>query len=814
MINHIVVRLALPLIMISALTACGGGGGGSGSGGSSSTPISGGGVKGPLANAVVTVFTFDASQPGFQGAVVTTATTNNAAAITGLELPLPVSPPYIMEFTSVAGTTDITTGLAPVIATLRTVITQSLLDGGEPIYATPLTTMAVDIAVMNAADTNGTAGIQADEFAAALSVAATQVVSTVGFGMSGDIDIFDVPPLVDSTTTTTAQQADVAAYRTAVEALTAVVFQMQQQSSAGADVDAVLSELANDLADGNIDGNVSGAPSTIFTATTLDVLAQDPASLPIPNSPSGQTVADVQAILVSETATTGATTTTTALAAGGSINTVVQPAATNPDIDGDGTPNATDAFPQNPGESTDTDGDGIGDGSDPDIDGNGILNEDEGTPPVTTATDTDGDTILDGADNCPVDFNTSQTDTDGDGTGNACDADNDNDGTPDIADQFPLDANEQTDTDGDGTGDVADLDDDNDGLSDTAEDAAPADPDGDGIPNRQDTDSDNDGVLDSVDFAPYDSAITFNNAPISTNSSVTTDEDSAVAVTLSANDDGAAPGPLVFTITDPANGVLSGTAPNLTYTPNAEFNDSDSFTFTATDGAGAVSNVATVSITVNAVNDAPVIAQAGPLEVTMDEDGAPIAFAAPTITATDVDSATLTWSGTAATNGTATVSGTGASPTITYVPNADFDGTDNFNVTVSDGSGGSDTITVNVTIAAQNDLPTIAGIPPTTATEGVAYSFTPIADDVDGEALTFSIQNQPSWAGFNPADGTLSGTPDVADVDTADFTNIIISVTAGGETVALPAFSITVNPSAAGPAVWDLFNWDDGSTWQ
>ena len=72
-----------------------------------------------------------------------------------------------MEFTSTPGaTTDITTGMFPVITTLRTVITQALLDGGQQIYATPLTTMAVDIAVTNAADTNGTAGIQSDDFGA------------------------------------------------------------------------------------------------------------------------------------------------------------------------------------------------------------------------------------------------------------------------------------------------------------------------------------------------------------------------------------------------------------------------------------------------------------------------------------------------------------------------------------------------------------------------------------------------------------------------------------------------------------------------
>ena len=224
--------LILMIALTAGLSGCGGGGSDPAP---TTTPIptptpdptsiSGGGVKGPLANAVVNVYAFDGSQAGFKGAVVATAATDASAAITGLALPFPVTPPYIMEFTSAPGTTtDITTGQYPVITTLRTVITQSLLDGGEQIYATPLTTMAVDIAVSNAADTNGTAGIQADEFEVALTVAATQVVSTLGFGLDSSVDIFDTPPLVDSTTVSAEQQAQVAAYRAAVEAVTAIAF--------------------------------------------------------------------------------------------------------------------------------------------------------------------------------------------------------------------------------------------------------------------------------------------------------------------------------------------------------------------------------------------------------------------------------------------------------------------------------------------------------------------------------------------------------------------------------------------------------------
>ncbi|QYZ66902.1 MAG: hypothetical protein HPY30_13445 [Gammaproteobacteria bacterium (ex Lamellibrachia satsuma)] len=245
--------------MALVLSGCSGGGGDEADPAPAPRGIGGGGVKGPLANAVTTATLFDASQPGFKGTVVDTGTTDSAAAIQGLALPFPLTPPYILEFTSDAGTTDITTGAFPVISTMRTVITLAMLDKGEQIYATPLTTMATDLAVMNAdsstapftGDGNGTT--TAAEFIAALPIAAAQVASTVGFGLSGDIDIFATPPLVDDTTDTTDEQADVASYRAAVEALTAVVAQIDDQLP-DADANAVLEELAADLSTGQIDG--------------------------------------------------------------------------------------------------------------------------------------------------------------------------------------------------------------------------------------------------------------------------------------------------------------------------------------------------------------------------------------------------------------------------------------------------------------------------------------------------------------------------------------------------------------------------------
>src|SRR5207244_5743775 len=103
--------------------------------------------------------------------------------------------------------------------------------------------------------------------------------------------------------------------------------------------------------------------------------------------------------------------------------------------------------------------------------------------------------------------------------------------------------------------------------------------------------------------------IPVNDAPVAAVQSVTTTEDTPKAITLSAADvDG---DPLTYAIvTGPAHGTLSGTVPNLTYTPAPNYNGPDGFTFKANDGT-IDSNVAAVSISVTPVNDPPVDRKSG-----------------------------------------------------------------------------------------------------------------------------------------------------------------------------------------------------------
>ena len=104
--------------------------------------------------------------------------------------------------------------------------------------------------------------------------------------------------------------------------------------------------------------------------------------------------------------------------------------------------------------------------------------------------------------------------------------------------------------------------------------------------------------------------------PVADNLMVNTDEDAPVGIVLTASDDDG--DSLTYSILDgPDHGTLTGTAPNLTYTPHLDYNGPDSFTFTANDGTDD-SNVATVSITLAPVNDVPT---ASGTTLTATEDG-------------------------------------------------------------------------------------------------------------------------------------------------------------------------------------------------
>lgn len=119
----------------------------------------------------------------------------------------------------------------------------------------------------------------------------------------------------------------------------------------------------------------------------------------------------------------------------------------------------------------------------------------------------------------------------------------------------------------------------------------------------------NDGHIDSNTATIAITVTPVNDAPVASSQSLTTNEDTGIAVMLAASDvDGDI---LSYSIvSSPVHGALTGTAPNLTYTPAADYNSADSFTFKANDGK-ADSNIAFVTITVTPVNDVPVVTVSG-----------------------------------------------------------------------------------------------------------------------------------------------------------------------------------------------------------
>jgi cellulose biosynthesis protein BcsQ len=247
----------------------------------------------------------------------------------------------------------------------------------------------------------------------------------------------------------------------------------------------------------------------------------------------------------------------------------------------------------------------------------------------------------------------------------------------------------------------------------------------------------NDGSLDSAP-ALVSLNMTPNHAPMADIQSVTTAEDTPATINLKGSDpDGDT---VVYSVvTVPSHGGLSGTAPNLTYTPNKNFNGPDSFTFKVNDGT-VDSAVTTVSINITPENDSPT---ANNIEITAMED-MPVPVL---LTGIDPDGDSLTYSVvTKPSNGTLS----GTEPNMTYTPNLNFNGLDSFTFRVSDGKLNSIPATVSLVINPADDVP-IADATSVTVPEDTVSHILLTGSDPDGDPLTYSVLRA-------PAHGKLSGT--------------------------------------------------------
>ena len=219
-------------------------------------------------------------------------------------------------------------------------------------------------------------------------------------------------------------------------------------------------------------------------------------------------------------------------------------------------------------------------------------------------------------------------------------------------------------------------------------------------------------------YSVWNVGVTANPAPDEEDSTIAGDvsgegnEDLIIAGTLSATDPQGLTDGTYFTISEPpVNGsaTINPESGAWVYTPDANYFGEDAFTVTVTDDLGRTTNQV-ISITINRVNDAPVLAEIGAQGTPLNT---PIVL---TISATDVDNDTLSYSVEESTNITATLEET----TLTLTPANGWTGAESVTVKVNDGDGGSDSETVEVSVSR---VPTISGIE---EVHGLSGSSTPL----------------------------------------------------------------------------------------
>jgi len=239
---------------------------------------------------------------------------------------------------------------------------------------------------------------------------------------------------------------------------------------------------------------------------------------------------------------------------------------------------------------------------------------------------------------------------------------------------------------------------------------------------------------------------------VSGDQNLTTPEDTAVTGQIIATDiDGDTLGYAVSG--SPTNGTvaLNPTTGSFVYTPNSNYNGSDSFVVTISDGKGG-STTSRVNIGVTPVNDAPT---SGNQNLTTPED----ISVSGAISASDVDGDSLSFSvsGNPA-NGSVVINT--ATGSFTYTPNIGYNGSDSFVVTVSDGNGGTTTSTINIGVTPVNDVPVTSNLNLTTD-EDTPVNGSVSATDADGDTLSFNVTGAPAngTVVLNPVTGAFTYTP-------------------------------------------------------
>lgn len=288
----------------------------------------------------------------------------------------------------------------------------------------------------------------------------------------------------------------------------------------------------------------------------------------------------------------------------------------------------------------------------------------------------------------------------------------------------------------------------------------------------------NDGTADSNLATVVISVSASNDAPDAVNDAFTVVEDTTLTVAapgVLANDTDIDSSSLTaVVVSGPAHGTLSlSNDGSLSYTPNANFVGSDSFTYVANDGT-VDSNVATVVISVTASNDAPVAVNDAYSAV----EDTTLTVAAPGVLAndTDIDSSSLTAvivSGPA--HGALSLNSDGS---LSYTPNANFVGTDSFTYVANDGTDDSNVATVVISVSATNDAPLAVNDSYSIAEDNTLSIAAPgvLANDSDpeGDALSVVLVSSPTKGSISlQADGSFVYTPNLNATGSDSFTYLV-----------------------------------------
>ncbi|MFN0019865.1 MAG: Ig-like domain-containing protein [Pirellulaceae bacterium] len=299
-----------------------------------------------------------------------------------------------------------------------------------------------------------------------------------------------------------------------------------------------------------------------------------------------------------------------------------------------------------------------------------------------------------------------------------------------------------------------------------------------------------------------------NNAPVSQNDSFTLNEDEVLTISaaegLLQNDSDGDGDPLTATlVSEPLHGALNlGPDGSFTYTPEANFSGVDGFSYLVSDGISE-SSVATVTLQVNAVDDAPLAVND---EYTTDEDTPLTIDAAAGLLAndSDPDSSPLTVTVISEpVHGTVALNEDGS---FTYTPSADFSGVDGFSYIVSDGTQESDVATVTINVIPIADAPVAANDAFSTDEDtplvvDVAGSVLVNDSDVDGDSLTAALVTGPAHGTLTlNADGSFNYSPEANfnGEDTFTYTASDGTHSSNKATVTITVNSVSDAPVAAG----------------